>query len=110
MAANPSKELLAALQARFEAHPARHGGVAWSEVQARLAKHKTALRALAQMEATGGEPDVVGRDTDGAILFADCAAESPEGRRSLCYDEAALSARKENRPAGSAVALAAAMV
>ncbi|GAP35002.1 DUF4256 domain-containing protein [Piscinibacter sakaiensis] len=92
-------DLLAVLKFRFEAHPQRHPGLAWAAVQARLAARAEAAVALVQMEATGGEPDVIGQD-DGALLFADCAAESPAGRRSLCYDRAALDARKANKPAG----------
>jgi len=102
--------LLQALRARFDAHPQRHAGIAWDEVQARLdAASDAGLRTLAAMEASGGEPDVIARGAAGAIVFCDCAAESPSGRRSLCYDDAALQARKENRPEGSAVAMAAAL-
>jgi hypothetical protein len=96
------------LKARFEAHMHRHRGVAWAAVQERLAAHPQALGTLGRMEATGGEPDVVGLDeATGRIAFCDCSAESPGGRRSLCYDRQALDARKENKPAGSAVDLAA---
>jgi hypothetical protein len=106
----PRDELLAALQARFDKHPHRHPGVAWAEVAARLAGRADALRALHEMEATGGEPDVIGREgKDGAFLFVDCSAESPAGRRSLCYDGDALESRKENKPQGSALERAAAM-
>lgn len=103
--------LLDTLQQRFERHPQRHAGLAWSAVLTRLQSAPPAkLGALQQMESSGGEPDVIGEpDAGGALLFCDCAAESPPGRRSLCYDEQALEARKENKPAGSAVALAAAM-
>ena len=81
--------------------------MAWGDVEARLAQ-PTALPSLADMEATGGEPDVVGRDAaTGQVKFFDCCAETPAGRRSLCYDAASLAARKENKPAGSAVGLAA---
>jgi hypothetical protein len=102
--------LLRTLQGRFEDNPGRHPGTAWASVLARLEADPAALAALARMEATGGEPDVVGHDasTD-RIVFVDCSAESPAGRRSLCYDGEALSARKENKPAGSAVELARAM-
>jgi len=100
-------QLLATLQARFEANPHRHEGVEWSKVQAKLEKSPDKLRTLARMEETGGEPDVVILGGEGGtLLFVDCAAESPSGRRSLCFDEAALQARKENKPAGSAMGLA----
>lgn len=103
--------LLDTLQLRFGAHPHRHPGLSWAAVLTRLQAASAAqIEALQQMESTGGEPDVIGQpDASGAILFCDCAAESPLGRRSLCYDDDALAARKENRPAGSAVALAKAM-
>lgn len=88
----------------------RHKGVAWAEIQARLESNPGALMSLRAMEATGGEPDVIGRDRQtGAITFTDCSAESPAGRRSLCYDRAALDSRKENKPQGSAVEVAAEM-
>lgn len=103
--------LLETLRQRFEQHPHRHPGLSWSAVLTRLqAAPATQLNALQQMESSGGEPDVIGQpDASGALLFCDCAAESPAGRRSLCYDDEALAARKENRPAGSAMGLAAAM-
>jgi hypothetical protein len=96
----PEREaLLRALKARFEKHAARHPGIAWAAVQARLDAHPEALPVLHAMEATGGEPDVIGpRGEAGELVFCDCAAESPAGRRSLCYDRAALDARKENKP------------
>ena len=94
-------DLHATLQARFEAHPHRHPGIAWAAVAARLTP--AALAALAWMEETGGQPDVVGQDAaTGAFHFVDCAPESPAGRRSLCYDEPARLARKDAPPAGSA--------
>lgn len=103
-------ELLATLRARFENHPQRHPGVDWEAVRARLAAHPKALRVLAEMERTGGEPDVIAHDgASGELTFCDCAPESPAGRRSLCFDDAALAARKENKPVGSAQALAAAI-
>lgn len=105
-----SDALLATLRSRFERHPARHPGLAWPAVEARLVARPEALRALQAMEASGGEPDVVGAAAaDGAVTFVDCAAESPAGRRSLCYDQAGLESRKEHRPAGNAVDAAAAM-
>lgn len=103
----PRDTLLQALKTRFDRHPRRHPGVAWADVQARLEARPSALAAVAEMERTGGEPDVIGgAGADGGYTFCDCAAESPSGRRSLCFDAAALAARKENKPAGSAMALA----
>ncbi|MBL0917121.1 MAG: DUF4256 domain-containing protein [Hydrogenophaga sp.] len=102
--------LLRTLKARFDKHMPRHAGVAWADVLARLDAQPAAWRSLAEMEATGGEPDVVARDAaSGQIVFCDCAAETPAGRRSLCYDPAALDSRKEHKPQGSAVAMAEAM-
>ncbi len=102
--------LLAVLKNRFDQHPHRHPGVAWGDVQARLESHPAKLWSLYEMERSGGEPDVVGHDpATGECIFCDCAEESPAGRRSLCYDQAALDKRKENKPAGSAMGLAAAM-
>jgi hypothetical protein len=99
--------LLQTLKARFDRYPKRHPGVAWEDVLARLEGRPKALATLAEMERTGGEPDVIGgAGVDGSYTFCDCAAESPSGRRSLCFDAAALAARKENKPAGSAMALA----
>ena len=102
-------ELLQVLKARFEQNPQRHEGIAWDDVRARLESNSGALNALQAMETTGGEPDVIGQDEDGRFTFCDCAAESPTGRRSLCYDREALESRKENRPKGSAVEMAEAM-
>lgn len=103
-------QLLLVLQHRFTANPHRHEGLAWEAVLARLTGQAAALRALQAMEASGGEPDVIEHGgPSGPILFCDCAAESPAGRRSLCYDDAALEARKENKPQGSALGMAAAM-
>ncbi len=97
------------LAARFAAHPGRHEGLTWSDVEASLhAATSEKLRSLAAMEETGGEPDVVGREGD-AFVFVDCAPESPIGRRSLCYDQKALDARKENKPKAAALETAAAM-
>jgi Protein of unknown function (DUF4256) len=110
MKAQDRDTLLCALRTRFEKHPRRHPGIAWADVQARLDAAPAALNALRDMEATGGEPDVIGQDKKtGHLVFCDCAPESPEGRRSLCYDREALDARKENKPQGSAVEMAAAM-
>ena len=105
MLAHP--ELLHILEMRFAAHPERHRDLEWSAVQAKLVAHPDKLDALAFMEQSGGEPDVIGVDPENhAIIFCDCAPESPSGRRSLCYDRAALDARKANKPSGSAVEIA----
>lgn len=110
MKAPAHEELLRTLKKRFEQHARRHRDIAWAEVEARLARHPDALHVLRRMEDSGGEPDVVGRDAaSGQLDFCDCAAESPIGRRSLCYDREALDARKEHKPQGSAVEAAAAM-
>lgn len=102
--------LLATLKARFERNMNRHKGIGWERVQARLESNPERLRSLHEMESTGGEPDVVGQDEKTwEFIFVDCSAESPAGRRSLCYDREALESRKENRPAGCATDMAAAM-
>ena len=104
------EQLLGALKARFEKNMNRHNGLEWATVQARLAAKPEKLWSLNEMERTGGEPDVVGYDEKtGETIFYDCSAESPRGRRSICYDREALEARKENKPADSAVGMAAAM-
>ncbi len=104
------EELLKTLKARFEKHMNRHQGLEWAKVQARLEARPEKLWSLYQMERTGGEPDVVGYDEEtGEVIFYDCSAESPVGRRSLCYDGAALAARKEHKPENSALDMAAAM-
>ncbi len=103
-------ELLAALQARFDANKGRHASLAWAKVQARLAANPQKLWSLAEMERTGGEPDVVAHDQkSGEFAFFDCSEQSPAGRTSLCYDRAALNARKEHKPKSSVMDLAAAM-
>ena len=110
MNAHEREELLQALKVRFEKNMQRHKGIAWSDVRARLEGNADALRSLREMEATGGEPDVIGQDKGtGHFTFCDCSAESPTGRRSLCYDRDALESRKENKPKDSAVEMAAAM-
>jgi hypothetical protein len=101
--------LIQILKARFDQHPQRHPAVGWTEVKARLDQAPAALASLRAMQDSGGEPDVIGRDEQGRILFCDCCAESPSGRRSLCYDQAALDARKASKPQGSALEAAAAM-
>ncbi len=93
------EELLSALKARFDANKARHQGLVWAKVQARLEVRPEKLWSLAEMERTGGEPDVVGQDKkSGEFVFMDCAAQSPKGRVSFCYDRAALDSRKEHKP------------
>jgi hypothetical protein len=110
LSAAEGEALLSTLKARFEQHMKRHPGLAWADVQARLDARPDRLRALHDMERTGGEPDVVGHDqAAGEYIFYDCSAESPEGRRSTCYDREALDSRKENKPADSALGMAAAM-
>lgn len=109
MNSNEYDTLLDSLRARFETNMHRHEGLSWADVQARLEGKPEALRALQAMEESGGEPDVIGKDENGRIAFCDCSPETPPGRRSLCYDEAALAARKENKPQGSALGMAAAM-
>jgi hypothetical protein len=104
------EELLGALKARFERNMNRHKGLEWAQVQAKLEANVERLWSLNQMERTGGEPDVIGRDNKtGEYVFCDCSAESPKGRRSLCYDREALDSRKENKPENNAVDLAANM-
>lgn len=103
-------ELIETLKERFAENMPRHKGLKWDDVRARLDAAPQKLWSLAEMERTGGEPDVIGRDkTAGEFIFADCSAETPAGRRSLCYDDKALDSRKEHKPKGSAVAMAAAM-
>jgi len=110
LSARQREELLGTLKARFEKNMNRHRSLAWAKVQARLEANPEKLWSLSEMEKTGGEPDVVGRDekTD-EYIFYDCSAESPRGRRSLCYDRAALESRKEFKPKSSAADVAAAM-
>ncbi len=92
-------ELLAALKARFDANKAHHQALVWAKVQARLEAKPDKLWSLAEMERTGGEPDVVGQDKkSGEFVFMDCSAQSPKGRTSFCYDRAALDSRKEHKP------------
>ena len=104
------KELLAALKARFEKNMNRHKGLAWADVQAKLEANAEKLWSLNEMARTGGEPDVVGYDKKtGEYIFCDCSPESPKDRRGLCYDREALDSRKENKPKGNAMDMAAAM-
>lgn len=104
------EELLSILKARFEKNKDRHKGIEWSKVQARLEANPEKLWSLDDMETTGGEPDVVDYDKKtGEYIFYDCSAESPKGRRSVCYDPEALESRKEHKPGNSAMGMAAAM-
>src|SRR6202047_1353493 len=104
------EELLGALKARFEENMNRHKGLEWASVQAKLEADVEKLWSLNEMERTGGEPDVVGNDKKtGEYIFYDCSPESPKGRRSLCYDREALESRKENKPKGNAMDMAAGM-
>jgi hypothetical protein len=104
------EELLKTLRARFEKNMDRHKGLEWTKVQAKLEAGTEKLWSLNEMEITGGEPDVVGFDKKtGEYIFYDCSAESPKGRRSVCYDREALESRKEHKPKSSAVELAAAI-
>jgi len=101
------EELLKILKTRFEKNRDRHKGLEWANVQAKLEANSEKLWSLDEMEATGGEPDVVGQDKKtGEYIFYDCSAESPKGRRSFCYDHEALEARKEHKPKNSAVEMA----
>lgn len=103
-------DLLQTLKARFERHMHRHKSLQWAKVQARLEANAAALWSLHEMEKTGGEPDVVAQDAKtGEYLFFDCSAESPAGRRSICYDPEALESRKEHKPKHSALGMATAM-
>ncbi len=105
-----ANKLLSILQKRFEKHTHRHPGMQWKDVQARLEANPDKLISLNEMDITDGEPDVVGQETDtSAFIFMDCAAESPKGRRSLCYDPDALESRKEHKPKNSAIGMAAEM-
>lgn len=104
------EELLKTLKVRFEKNMDRHKGLTWAEVEARLKNNPGKLWSLNAMEETGGEPDVIGHDKkSGEYIFYDCSAESPKGRRSICYDHEALEARKEHKPEDSAVNMAADM-
>ena len=101
------KTLLQTLKARFEKNKQRHKGINWEEVQSRLEAHPGKLWSLQQMEESGGEPDVTGKDKKtNEIIFCDCSPETPKERRNVCYDAAALEARKEHKPGDSAMAMA----
>ncbi len=110
MANKPYDELLTILKVRFDKNMNRHLHLKWADVQNKLEASPAKLKSLLDMENTGGEPDVIGFDQNTSeYIFVDCTIETPKGRRSLCYDDAALSARKEHKPAGSALAMAEAM-
>ena len=103
-------EFIKVIKFRFEKHMNRHEGLEWAKVQAKLDVHPEKLWSLNEMERTGGEPDVVGFDKEtGGFLFYDCSAESPKGRRSLCYDREALESRKEYKPENNAIDMSAEM-
>ena len=106
----PRDALLKILKTRFEANAHRHPGLKWGTVLARIESNPAKLWSLNEMEQSGGEPDIIGIDkTSGECIFVDCSAQSPKGRRSLCYDREALNARKEHKPKSSAVEMASAM-
>ena len=107
---NKSQQLLETLQQRFESNMNRHNDINWREVQTKLEASPEKLASLEQMELSGGEPDVIGYDRETSqFIFCDCSAESPAGRRNLCYDNTALDKRKENKPVGSAAGMAKSM-
>jgi hypothetical protein len=110
LSSEQSEQLLKTLQTRFEKNKSRHLNILWDDVCARLKADPAKLWSLSEMERTGGEPDVIGQDTEtGAFLFVDCSAETPKGRRSLCYDREALESRKEFKPVDSVIDMASAM-
>jgi hypothetical protein len=110
LSAEQRQEPLRALKVRFETNLNRHKGLEWPQIQAKLEANVEKLWSLHEMERTGGEPDVVGHDRNtGEYIFYDCSAESPNGRRSLCYDREALESRKEHKPADNAMDMASAM-
>jgi hypothetical protein len=110
LSAEQREALLRALRARFEKNMKRHKGLEWAKVQAKLEASPEKLWSLGEMESTGGEPDVIDHDKKtGEYVFYDCSAESPKGRRSVCYDREALESRKEHKPKNSALDMAAAM-
>ena len=110
LAPKQREELLRTLKARFEKYLNRHEGLEWSKVEARLAANPAKLWSLHEMERTGGEPDVAGHDKKtGEYIYYDCSAETPKGRRSVCYDREGLESRKEHKPDNTAMDMAAAM-
>ena len=107
LSSSEQQELLKTLKARYEKNTSRHKGIEWTKVQQKLEANPAKLWSLHEMEITGGEPDVIGLDKKtGEYIFCDCAAESPKGRRSICYDHEALEKRKEHKPENSAVQMA----
>ncbi len=107
LSSKQQESLLKILKTRFEKNMTRHKGLTWSAVENRLLSHPAKLWSLHEMEQTGGEPDVIGYDKkSGELIFCDCAAESPSGRRSLCFDRKALNDRKEHKPDGNAMDMA----
>ena len=110
LSAKQRDAVLTILRGRFETHMQRHPGLEWTRAQARLESNSAKVWSLNEMEQTGGEPDIVGIDAEtGELIFVDCSAQSPKGRRSVCFDRKALEARKEHKPKNSAVEMAAAM-
>lgn len=110
LSSGATAELLGILRTRFEKYPARHKGINWADVQKKLEASPAKLAVIDEMEATGGEPDVIGFDKKtGEYVFCDCSAESPKERCSICYDHEALNSRKENKPKHSALEMAAEM-
>lgn len=108
LSAKQSKELLQTLKTRFENNMERHKNLQWEKIEAKLKSDSKKLKVLNDMEITGGEPDVIGQDSQtGEFIFVDCSAESPKGRRSLCYDKDALESRKNNKPKNNAKDMAA---
>jgi hypothetical protein len=107
LSAQEREELILALRARFEKNMSRHKGIKWADVEAKLESHPAKMWSLNEMEMTGGEPDVVDFDKKAdEYIFYDCSAETPKGRRSICYDHEALESRKEHKPANSALGMA----
>lgn len=110
LSADQAEKILSILKARFEKNMNRHKGIEWSKVQSTLEANKEKLWSLHEMERTGGEPDVINHDKKtGEFIFCDCSEQSPSGRRSLCFDREALNSRKENKPKGNAMEMAAEM-
>ena len=110
LSSEQGEELLRALKARFDKNMNHHKGIEWDKVQEKLETNPEKLWSLNEMEITGGEPDVVGHDDNtGEYIFYDCSAETPKGRRSVCYDHEALQSRKENKPKNTAIGMAADM-
>jgi hypothetical protein len=107
LSSEQKSEVLNILQTRFEKYMNRHRGLNWSDIQVKIEADNNKLRSLYEMERTGGEPDLIYNEDTGVCAFFDCSAETPKGRRNICYDREALNSRKENKPASSAVDMAA---